>query len=70
MTRSDRINSSKRAKARALRNAKAMRVPETALTLRWVGKAAAQHNTCPCWMCQYDGGHPDFGKANPTELFA
>jgi hypothetical protein len=70
MTRMTRINQSKRSKARALRNAKAMRVPGSALTPRFIGKAAAQHNTCPCWLCQYDKHGVDFDKYNPTAIFA
>lgn len=67
--RQDRRAAQVKAKARTLRNAAAMRIAAQNLTPRWVGKATAQHNTCPCWMCQYDGHRPDFDKANPMEIF-
>lgn len=38
---------------------------------KWVGKTAATHWTCTCWMCKapYDWRKPAFEKIAPTEIF-
>ena len=56
-TRAERRNAVGRAKSRAIRRFKQSNIP---LNPRLVGRDAAMHGTCPCWMCTM--------KENPFDL--
>lgn len=51
MTRAERIHHQQRAKARAASILSRWHGAEP--SIEQIGKAAAMHNTCPCWMCTH-----------------
>lgn len=56
MTRSERRHHTARIKAKARRKLKQWKLHD--ITPKRIGKTAAMHGTCPCWMCTEPNAPP------------